>query len=109
MSHTDLDKAVSTLVCGALFFGMRSCEYLKVPGGAETRQTKKIKLGNIVFRLGRRVIPHNSTLHALQQADTVSITFENQKNGEKMETVTQHRTDIDMCPIRFWAATAHRI
>jgi hypothetical protein len=39
----------------------------------------------------------------------VSITFENQKNGERMETVTQHRTDIDMCPVKFWATTVHRI
>ena len=109
MAHSELDKAVSTLVCGALFFGMRSCEYLKVPGGAETRQTKKIKIGNIVFRSGREVIPQHSHLCYLQQAETVSITFENQKNGEKMETVTQHRTDIDMCPVKFWASTVHRI
>ena len=66
-------------------------------------------MGNVVFRVGRRVLPHHSSLSQLSRADTVSITFENQKNGEKMETVTQHRTDIDMCPVKFWAATVHRI
>ena len=42
-------------------------------------------------------------------ADSVSLTFENQKNGERMETVTQAATHTDLCPVQSWAATIHRI
>ena len=105
---SELDKAVGALAGGALFFGMRSCEYLTVPG-QKHRRTKKLRLRNIVFRKNGRTINQHAALEKLSSAQTVSITFENQKNGEKMETVTQFRTDIDICPVRMWATTVHRI
>ncbi|KAI2501757.1 hypothetical protein MHU86_12677 [Fragilaria crotonensis] len=43
----------------------------------------------------------------LENADTVSITFRRQKNGDKGATVTQHRNDrqgqTDICPVRVLA------
>ena len=59
-------------------------------------------------------IPHSQPLHSLLKADCVSITFVEQKNNEKMETITQHRVlnsnkDIRLCPVYTWAHTIHRI
>ena len=108
-ASTHMEQAIADLACGALFFGMRSCEYLWVPGKPSRRKTKKLRLRNLVFRNNGRVIHHTAGLHALLQASMISITFENQKNGEKMETVTQYRSDLDMCPVKFWARIVHRI
>ena len=36
-------------------------------------------------------IPHSSSLKTLSQAECISITFEDQKNGEKDACITQHR------------------
>ena len=43
---THLNEAMGQLIVGALFFGMRSCEYLKVSGG---RKTKLLRLKNVRF------------------------------------------------------------
>jgi len=85
---------------------MRSCEYLNTPGEPGQRRTKKLKVRNFTFRRGGNIVTSNADLH---KADSVSVTFENQKNGEKMEVVTQHRTGIKMCPVRAWGATVARI
>jgi len=46
----------------------------------------------------------------LCMALSVSITFEFQKNDERNDTVTMHRTgDSYMCPVVAWAAVIQRI
>ena len=41
----------------------------------------------------------------------MSITFQNQKNGEKADCITQHRSPNpnSICPVQAWAALIHRI
>jgi hypothetical protein len=59
----------------AFFFGMRSCEYLKVSGH---RRTQPIRMGDIVFRdRFNRIVPHSHP--SLSSAESVSITFRFQK------------------------------
>jgi hypothetical protein len=86
----------ASLAILAFFFAMRSCEY------CTTRQqgrTKKIDIGHVVFRDKRkRILPTDCTV---TDAEYVTITFVEQKNGEKMDVRTQQRTgDPVLCPVR---------
>jgi hypothetical protein len=86
----------ASLAIVAFFFAMRSCEHCTTrdPG-----RTKKIDVGHVVFRDKRkRILPANCRV---AEAEYVSITFVDQKNGEKMDVRTQQRTeDAVLCPVR---------
>ena len=94
---------------------MRSCEYSTTNKIDGMRKTKIITIENVRFftSLGEGIsteIPQGSNLTALLQAECVSITFVSQKNGEKMATITQHRSKHDiLCPVKAWATTINRI
>jgi hypothetical protein len=84
---------------------MRSCEYLEVTG---ERRTKCVTVSGVRFFHDRRELPHSSS--RLHLADSVSITFEFQKNDERNETVTMHRSgDPVLCPVLVWAAVIYRL
>jgi hypothetical protein len=105
-TETKLDSAISQLIIGALFFGMRSCEYLKIDENeVNDRLTKVLRLRNLVFRYKGQIRSPVAT----NQLDSISITFENQKNGEKMETVTQLASEGDICPVKAWREIYTRI
>ena len=102
---TDEDVAVGQLAIGAFFFAMRSCEYSTTSG---ERRTKLLRLRNIRFFDGHRQVPHHCP--HLAQADSISITFEYQKNDLRDVTVTQHCTnDATLCPVRAWATIVQRV
>ena len=49
-------------------------------------------------------------LPSLEDVDSVSVTFEMQKNDRKHDTVTHGRTGDDtLCPVLQWARIANRI
>ena len=98
---------VGDLVLGAFFFAMRSCEYTKsVPLG----RTKRVRMGCFVFRTAsRRVLSHTDP-KLLQQAEYVTIVFEDQKNGKKMDARTQRRSGHKfLCPVLRWGSAVQRI
>jgi len=103
MEATETSEAIAQLFCGGLHFGMRSCEYSKT-NERQTR-TKILRLRNIKFynKLGRELTSHR------KNAEFVKITFENQKNGQKMETQTRRRKDSILCAVRLWATVIERI
>ena len=104
---TESQKAITQLAIGAIFFAMRSCEYLSAPQ-AEKKRTAVLKLKNIRFNKDHRTLSHDSPL--LEFADSVSITFEFQKKDERNDTVSQMFTgDPLLCPVRSWAAIVRRI
>jgi hypothetical protein len=106
-ASTPLEEALVTLLIGAIFFCMRSCEYLKVPG-AKDKKTKLLCLRNFRFFLNNQELDLQSDL--LQNADLVSITFEDQKNGQKFDTVNlQTSKDKLLNPVVAWAKTTRRI
>jgi hypothetical protein len=107
MDATEVQVATYELAIGGFFFACRSCEYLKVPQ-AEKRRTDILKLRNIRFFKGGKLLPH---WHPhLERADCVSLTFEMQKKDEKSDTVNQLASgDILLCPVRIWAAIVRRI
>ena len=93
------------LACGAFFYGMRSCEYLSISG---TRKTKRFKVRNIRF-FKNNVEIKDKRGPLLKYTDTVSITFESQKNGQKNITVTQPRSGKVLCPVIMWSCIVQRI
>jgi hypothetical protein len=97
--------ALCELYIGAFFFAMHSCEYLKVSG---QRKTKMLALRNIRFYKKNKLLQHNDP--SLQKADTVSITFEEQKRDTKNDIITHHRTnDKILCPVKIWGKIVQRI
>ena len=104
-TFTPVDEALGQLASGAFFFGMRSCEYLTVNG---SRKTKRLKVRNIrFFRNNTEITDKRSAI--LKFADTVSITFEFQKNKKKNITVSQPRSGKDICPVLIWAEIVQRV
>ena len=90
----------------AYFFAMRSCEFsaTRTPG-----RTNIIRLRGILFRdKNNTILPHSSP--ELHMAERVTLTFENQKNGTKMDRRTHQRTvDPTLCPVRCVASLVQRI
>jgi hypothetical protein len=112
---TPRNAALGPLIMGALFFAMRSCEYSKTNKDDGKRKTNIIICENVRFFTGTasgtiKKLHHELPLATLQSAECVSITFVEQKNGEKMETVTQHSvTNSPLCPVKAWATTIKRV
>jgi hypothetical protein len=106
---TETHRAIGQLVTGAFFFAMRSCEYSEASG---SRRTKTVQIGDIIFRRAGDTI-ESSNESVLAMADTVSITYRTQKNGDRGVTVTQHRTRANpgtgLCPVRALAGLVSRI
>jgi len=103
----NIERAIAELSTGAIYFCMRSCEYLRVPD-AESKRTKLLCLRNIRFFKDNEEIPHSSK--HLKSADCIAITFEFQKNKEKNETICQDSTnDPILCPVKSWASIVTRI
>jgi hypothetical protein len=105
LSTTKYDKALCNLLIGAFFFAMRSCEYLKVGG---PRKTKLLAIKKFRFYRGKTLINHRDRF--LYLADSVSITFEQQKRDTKNDIITQHKSgDPHLCPVKVWASIIKRL
>jgi len=82
---------------------MRSCEYTKVSQNKiypeASCRTKLLCLRNFRFFRGSCLLNNFHDDHFL--ADSISITFEFQKNEERQETVTQEKSnDPSLCPVQ---------
>jgi hypothetical protein len=106
-TNNELEEAVGELTNGALFFAMRSCEYSSVT--EKNPRTKRLRVRNIAFynKRGKKI----TNKRKFKTAHRVTITFENQKNGEKMESVTRTRGDRNSMfrPVKIWAKIVNRI
>ena len=89
-SHKEL--ALSQLCIGAIFFAMRSCEYLSTSHKEDSKRTKILRLRNIQFKKNGMLLHHNS--HNLASSDLVIITFEFQKNDRRNKAVHMFKTNI---------------
>ena len=108
MATSHKDEAVAYLIIGAIFFAMRSCEYLKTSHSEDSKRTRILRMRNIIFKGGGILLNH--TNQHLDTADMVAITFEFQKNNIRNKTVHMFRTgDLVLCPVRAWAYTVRRI
>jgi len=103
---TDKNKHIGLLATGALFYGMRSCEYLGVRN-AQQKQTKLLKIENFKFFIKNRKLDNHKD--NLMKADFLAITFVSQKNGEKFQSVIQHKSNRTLCPIKAWGELINTI
>ena len=108
-ARNETDIAIGQLVVVAFFFAMRSCEYSDV---GSRRTTSVIRVDDVRFRQKGQDL-QTTDRGQLENADTVTITFRRQKNGDKGATVTQHRNDrqgqTDICPVRALADLTTRV
>ena len=108
ISVSKLDIAISWLLIGAIFFAMRSCEYLQTNIKEEDRRTKMLRVKNIKFKKKGKCLNINSK--NLEKADLVMITFEFQKNDWRSKSVHMFRTkDKLLCPVKAWAKVIERL
>ena len=102
LSSTELQQSHTWLLIGALFFAMRSCEYLRTSSKENIKRTKILRLKNIRFKKNGVVLDQDSK--QLKCADIVIITFEFQKNNIRNRTVHMFSTgDKLLCPVVAWA------
>ena len=107
LATSERDIAVTWLLIGAIFFAMRSCEYLKT-ASEESKRTKIIRVGNLVFKKGNRILNHNDP--NLDKADLVRVRFVFQKNDKRDVQVHMFRSGDDLlCPVIAWAKTVQRV
>jgi hypothetical protein len=107
-SDDPCSKACAQLIVGAFFFAMRSCEYCKTTSPNESTTKKLLRLNNIRFFKGGKLLSHKSS--DIHKADIVSITYESQKNKSKFQTISMHRSSSSiMCPVISWANIVGRI
>ena len=101
-------RARIELLCGALFFACRSCEYLRTQRHEE-KTTRTIRPIDIEFWLNGELLPHNSPL--LHMANYVIIKFGPQKaDAHRDESVPQQRSeDPELNPVNHWAYTVQRL
>ena len=107
IASSDRDQALASLFIGAIFFAMRSCEYLQV-AAEETKRTKIIRVGKILFKKGNKIVQHSHP--KLHTSDLVRIHFEMQKNDRRDVCIHMFKSgDEVLCPVRAWAATVKRV
>ena len=88
------DKALAYLIVGAIFFAVRSCEYVKTNHFEDSKRTKVLRLRNIMFKGQGMLLDHRN--EQLDIADMVAITFEFQKNNKRNKTVHIFKTEGDI-------------
>jgi hypothetical protein len=94
-TNNTAQAAAAGLAIMAFFFAMRSCEYTTV---REPGRTKTLDVAHILFRDDRK----RKLTQDCDVNDTVyvTVTFVNQKNGDKMDMRTQRRIgDRVLCPV----------
>ena len=107
LAISEREKATAWLLTGAIFFAMRSCEYLRT-ASESTKRTKVLRVGNITFKKGSSVIPHDHP--HLHNSDLVRIRFEFQKNDKRDVYIHMFRSGDDtLCPVIAWANTVRRV
>ena len=107
LANSPRDEAVTWLLIGAIFFAMRSCEYLKTAAD-EKKRTKIIRIGNITFKKENRVLRHDNP--DLAGSDLVRIRFCYQKNDKRDVCIHMFKSgDPILCPVTAWATTVQRV
>ena len=108
LSKSEWETATSWLLIGAIFFAMRSCEYLETNAREEARRTKILRVRNIQFVKGGKKISHHDK--KLEESDMVMITFEFQKNDQRDTQIHMFKTnDPILNPVKAWARTIQRV
>jgi hypothetical protein len=105
------EHATTWLLTGAIFFAMRSCEYLETNANEASRRTKILRLKNITFKThDGRLLRADSQAQDLESSELVIVTFEFQKNDKRDVQVHMFRTNDNILnPVVAWAKTVLRV
>lgn len=66
-------------------------------------------MGNVGFFKDGKLVPRTSPLEQLLDCDLCTLKISSQKNGRMGETITQHSTGKDVCPVKAVAHIVHHI
>lgn len=100
------EKARATLLCGALFWGCRSCEYTKVP--RKLQKTRPLRIRDFTFKSGHKTIPHDDP--NIFFAQTIIAKFGLQKSGAHYDEIPMDKTsDPILNPPSLIASTISRL
>ena len=114
-SNDPFQQHVGSLIIVAFYFLLRVGEYTQpktVYNNGKKQpatRTKQFTVGNVGFFRNGKAIPRSSKLTDLLSADLAVLKISNQKNGRMGETITQHATGKDACPIKALAYLVHHI
>jgi hypothetical protein len=108
--NSDVDIAIADILTLAFFFCMRSCEYSDVQG---ERRTKILCVRNIRF-FNTKNQDISDKINNLDEAVTISITFEFQKRDIRNDTISHQRSGDRlgsgcMCPVQAAIAIVKRL
>ena len=110
-----LHKRVGCLMMVAFYFLLRVGEYTKPRlarrGGkmVPATRTKQFTVGNVGFFREGKLIARTESLDQLLTADLATLKITNQKNGRMGQTITQHATGKDLCPVKALAHIVHDV
>lgn len=107
IAESHWEQATTWLLTGAIFFAMRSCEYLETNANKASHRTKILRLRNITFKThDSRLLQANSQAHEIESSKLVIVTFEFQKNDKRNVQVHMFCTnDSVLNPVVAWAKT----
>ena len=109
MSVTDADAVIADLTCGALFYGMRSCEYLDT-SGKESKKTKRLEVRDVrFFTKDWALVAHKNLETQGHTVEHMLVKYRTQKNGEKDETIMNRRNGLDLDPVVIWMRIIKRL
>jgi hypothetical protein len=84
----------SQLTTGALFYGMRSCEFVKVPAG-EQQKTRLVEVKDIFFLNSRNEVINQKYKKLKKLATLIETTF----SERKFETIAHEQSHAGLCPV----------
>ena len=89
----------------AFFFLLRVGEEYTCPRDRVVTRTVQFRVCGVRFWQGQTLIPPTSDPAVLAAASSVMLTVDNQKNGQRGDTVHQQEACVsDFCPVRSIAA-----
>jgi hypothetical protein len=92
----------------AFFFLLRVGEYTR-PADHVTTRTIQFRVCDVRFWQGQTLLPLTSDAATLAAASSVTLTIDNQKNGQRGDTIHQEACASDFCPVRSVAARVSAI
>lgn len=111
-STSPINQAIADLSVIAFFYLLRVGEYTKpkiiIRNNQKIRKTRTVqfRLQDIGFFKNNKVLKRSTNIEKLKQADSCTLKITNQKNGRMGQTIHQHATHKNICPIE---ALARRI
>ena len=105
---TPTARATADLIVMAFFFLLRVGEYTRPRAHTVTR-TIQFRVCDVRFWQGQTLLPLTSDAATLAGASSVTLTIDNQKNGQRGDTLHQEACASDFCPVRSVAARVSAI